>query len=363
MKIKPVCLLLFLLLACSPSGELTLMNVNDLATLNSGNLLYSLPLSRVLVEITAVRHLTIPGPYNAFAEKYMGYKNIVSISKTDWELNNIKVSVFEEPDPEYCFSLSTARPERVKDQLDQLSAEGLIISAADYYSFSQFFPFFGDKPEPFYFPDISVKPMIEKDIRKTAPKGDQGSTSGGYHYNRNDGDIKSLEEKAEEAAAFIYKLRKRRFKLLVGQEQPVPDGNALDISIRELDELEKEYLSLFIGKTYSDTLKRCFVYTPKATQDIERNVICRFSDETGIQDENASAGTPLVLELRNMKYTEAIKSIKLNYKGTSVSNTLIYRIPDKAKAYIFYGSSVMEAGELRIFQYGSLFQTDLENHD
>jgi hypothetical protein len=85
--------------------------------------------------------------------------------------------------------------------------------------------------------------MIEKDIRKTAPKGDQGSTSGGYHYNRNDGDIKSLEEKAEEAAAFIYKLRKRRFKLLVGQEQPVPDGNALDISIRELDELEKEYLS------------------------------------------------------------------------------------------------------------------------
>ncbi len=354
MKKSSVLILMLVFFACSPSNRITITNINDLATISANTHIYSLPLSRISIAMTAVRHVTIPGPYNAYAEKYLGFTGVPSISKTDWELLDIKLSSITEPDPEYCFSVQTNQPAYVMEQLNKLSSEGLVIATYDYFSFSQFYTFLGDKPEPFHFPDLSVKPTIESDIRKTVQKGNQSNTENVTHPVKHEEELKSLEEKAEEAANFIIKLRKRRFKLLVGQDQSVHDSAALETSVRELHKLEKEYLALFIGKTYSDTLKKNFFYTPVVSQDIERNVICRFSDETGFQDESGNSGMPLVLELKNMKVTEALRNLQLGVSGPTFSNILLYRIPEKASAHIFYGGSIILEAEINVFQYGAL---------
>ena len=165
--------------------------------------------------------------------------------------------------------------------------------------------------------------------------------------------VKSVNEKARDAADFIIKIRKRRFKLLAGQYDVYPEGTALETSIRELNELEKEYLSLFIDKVYTDTIANTYFYIPQAGQNLERNVFCRFSDETGFYDATSASGRPLVLELKSLQFTEGLKQLQLPHNGSSYENMLLYRIPDKASVRIFYGSSVLLDAEVKIYQYGS----------
>jgi hypothetical protein len=352
--------LILLILACSPSSRVTITNINDLASISANDYMYSLPLSRISIEITAIRHLTIPGPYNVYAEKYLGFTGVPSISKTDWELYDIQLSSIAEPDPEYCFAIEMKPSEFLVEELSKLSTYGLVIASDNYYSFSRFYPFFGDKPEPFHFPDLSVKPNIERGAQKSSVKRDSGNLSGEFSSGKHEDGLKSIDQKSEEAANFIFKLRKRRFKLLAGKDTILPDGVALQTSIKELDDLEKEYLSLFIGKTYSDTLHRVFFYTPKASQEIERNVVCRFSDETGFLDESGNSGTPLILELRNMKITEAMKNLQMPYSGPTFTNVLLYRIPDKASVHIFYGSATVLEAEVKVFQYGPIITKSIQ---
>ncbi|MBA7554808.1 hypothetical protein ES705_47443 [subsurface metagenome] len=67
-----------------------------------------------------------------------------------------------------------------------------------------------------------------------------------------------------------------------------------------------------------------------------------------------AVGKPLVLELRNMQYTEVLDNLQFPVSGPSYDNVLFYRIPDIASAKIFYSSNTIVEAEVRIFQYGSM---------
>jgi hypothetical protein len=356
---KKIILFLFpvAVIACSPSNRISVTNMNDLASYGNSNNIYSLPLTRVAIDVTAVRHLLIPGPYNAYAQKYLGLDNVPSISKTDWDVVDIQLRTIEEPDPEFCYSIRSYRHENTLKQLDKLMADDLIISPYTYYSFTQFYPLMVDNPEPLHFTDLSVKRNIDIDMHKSKDKKETDSGSAEFSQIKGKDGMKSLEQRAEEAANFIIKIRKRRFKLLAGIDNVSVDQLSIETSDRELDALEANYLSLFIGKTYTDTLRKTFLYNPQVNQDMERNVFCRFSDETGFQDAIGSSGMPMVLELKNMHTTEAINKAQMPSSGPTFSNILIYRIPDKATVRIFYGSSTIMEGEIKIFQYGPMVAT------
>ena len=82
---KTNCIFLFLLLvfACSPTNHISITNIQDLASYNENSIIYSLPRSRLVLSIIAVRHYTVPGPYTMYAEKYLGIKNAPSIPIAD----------------------------------------------------------------------------------------------------------------------------------------------------------------------------------------------------------------------------------------------------------------------------------------
>jgi hypothetical protein len=350
---KAILLTLFIItFSCSPSGKLTITNLNDLSAFSDNSYMYSLPITRVVVDITTVRRLTIPGPYNAYAQKYLGFEAVPSISKVDWDIVDVRLKTIEEPDPEYGYSVSSGQQTKVLDQIQQLTKEGLIMSPYALISFSQFYPLLVDNPEPIHFTDLSVKRNIDNS-HKAKDKKDADDINDN-NTGRQRSDLKTLEQKAEEAANFIYKLRKRRFKLLAGMDNTSADSIGIATSVSELDKLEQEYLELFIGKTYTDTLKKTFLYNPQISQDLERNVLCRFSDETGFQDAMGASGIPMVLELKNMHTSGAIENLRMPSTGPTFTNILFYRIPDKAMVRIFYGSNTILEGEVKIFQYGPL---------
>ncbi len=352
MKKNNSLILTIFFIACSSSSNIHVTNIQDLASYQENSMIYSIPRTRLVLTATAIRHYTVPGPYNKYAEKFLGIENAPSISETEWELNTIALTSGQQPDPDYYFSVQTNDPELVLQKFMMLTGEGMILKPDENNPIVQFEGIFDEGPEPIHFKDISVKRnLIEPGSR--AKSAEKKTTVDLPVTGQNRG-AKSIEQKAQEAANFIIKIRKRRFKLLAGQYEVFPEGQALEISVQELNQLEEEYVSLFAGKTYSDTITRSFYYVPQVNQEPERYVFFRFSDETGFHDALGTIGKPLVLELRNMHFTEVLHAMQFPLSGPTYENVLFYRIPDMASVKVFYSSNTILEAEVKIFQYGSV---------
>lgn len=350
---KPIYLIAILFFfACSPAGKLSLTNIHDLAAFQENSFIFALPRTRIRMRIIAVSHFTVPGPYNAYAEKYLGIKGAPSMSATEWELNGVYMDSFQEPDPDHYYSLQTDNPGPAISNLFKFSEAGIIIDHNEFSPYMLNRELNEDIPEPIHFTDLSVKRNLAGDDERKQKESSQVPPD--LPVTKPKSGVKSIEMKAEEAANFILKIRKRRFKLLAGQYDVFPDGQALKKSIKELNELEKEYLSLFIGRIYTDTTERVFFYTPQPGQTLERNVFCRFSEDSGIQDAISLSGKPLVLELKSLEFNAALKDIQNPFTGPTFENIIYYRIPEKAFARVLYGSSNLIESEIEVFQYGVL---------
>jgi hypothetical protein len=345
-------IIIILFIACSPIGKISVTNIHDLAAFQENSFIYSLPRTRIRIEVVAFSHLTIPGPYNAYAEKFLGIKSAASISKTEWELKEIYMDTFQEPDPDQYYSLQADNRTTAVNSLIKLTDAGIVIDQNEFTPFFLKRDFTEAAPEPIHFTDLTVKRNIVDNADKK--KKESSGAPVDYSANKTKPGIKTTEQKAEEAANFIIKIRKRKFKLLAGQYEVFPKGTALETSVRELDELEEEYLSLFLGKVYTDTISRVFYYTPQVGQTLERNVFCRFSDETGIQDAMSLEGKPLVLEVKSMEFTAALRDVQNPFMGPTFENIIYYRVPEKASARVLYGSLSFIESEIEIFQYGVL---------
>jgi hypothetical protein len=315
-------------------------------------MIYALPRTRIVVDIEVVKHNIVPGPYNAYADKYLGIKNVPQLSRTEYELASVALSTFSEADPEYYYSLTSTNPSLTISAMLRFCEQGLILDARKFIPFSEYQEISDEKPEPYHFLDLSVKKNMDAAISKE--EKNTGRVPADLPVTKSKTGIKPLEVKAREAADFIIKIRKRRFKLMAGQYDVFPEGTALETAIRELNELEKEYLSLFIGKTYTDTLRQNFYYAPKSGQDLERSVICRFSNEDGLTDPNSTAGKPLVLELKSLNYTDIFNQVQFPQTGPVYQDVIFYRLPESALIRLFYGSATIVESEASVFQYGPL---------
>jgi len=338
--------------ACIGPEKIIVTNVHDLAALPPDSYIYSVPRNRIMINISAVRHYSVPGPYHEYAEELLSIQGAPSLSATDWEICSIDVMPVNEPDPEYYFSIQAGSSSSVPGKLLELTSSGLVMKPDEFNPFLDYSTGYDDLPEPLHFTDLSVKRNFEDETSVKPESKGSLSVPIDMPMIKHTDEFKSTEQKAVEAANFIVKIRKRRFKLLAGQYEVFPEEQALETSVREMNALEKEYLSLFIGKVYSDTLHRTYFYTPVSGKEIEQNVFCRFSDETGFYDPMSASGQPLILELKNLQFTEGLKQLQFPYAGPRYENMILYRIPDNASIRIFYGSSIILEAEMKIFQYG-----------
>jgi hypothetical protein len=346
--------LLISLLACSVQEKIIVTNVHDLASYPPDTYLYALPRTRLAFTIQAVRHTTIPGPYAEYSKKYLGIEGVPRLSFTSWEITGIEMKEMQEPDPDYYYALQTRKASATEDILEKLYHNGHILNTCDFLSMQQFSDNHSEGPGTIYFTDRSVKHFYRTDSLRPKRDLQKKNTPVDLPVSKLQKPNSSEQVKAEEAANFIIKTRKRRFKLLSGQYTVFPEGQALETSIRELNRLEEEYLSLFIGKTYSDTSMLTCYFIPGFGQEIERKELCRFSEKTGFLDAANNAGIPVQVDIRNLKYTASLKEVQLPGTGNVHKNAILYRVPDKASVRIIYGSSTVLDAEVKVYQYGAV---------
>ena len=217
----------------------------------------------------------------------------------------------------------------------------------------------GDVPQAPYFTDISVK----KNLRETTDTLYKTMITDSSYVRipvvRKQKEAKTIEQKAEEAANFIIKIRKRRFKLLAGEYDVFPEGNALAISMKELDKLEKEYIELFLGKIVKQQYTRSFVIVPDASPEKRSVVIANFSEQIGLTDKNSKTGSEIIIEIQPLNKVRQLRASGATYPDPRLQNNLYYRVPDLADIRVRVASDILYESRVSIWQAGAMVNMPL----
>ncbi len=336
----------FLLLSCVPVTNISVNSVNQDNVLSSASILYALPQTVLDITVTAEEVHIIPGPFEKYAGKYLGLHNVPSRAESYYNLIDIQMNQHLEADPDFIFSIQGITDPGKSKGLSRLFQDSLILDASRFsehkiYSFA-FAPLSYDPP----FTDMSVKRNFEaeKDMEISRIMPDTI-----YSANARLKE-KTIEQKAEEAANFLIKLKKRRFKLVAGQYDSMPGNEGMGEALNELARLEKEYLSLFIGKRIQSKIQKVFHYTPIPTQKANPVVLFRFSNTEGFVDPGENSGIPVMLEIKPSRLIRELEDYRLPVK--TANNVIPYRIPDQVNIRLLAGEQIWSDALLPVFQFG-----------
>jgi len=340
-------------IACNPIQKLK-RSVNPISELNAipkDAFVYALPRTVINIDIEYEKIISKKGPFYDLRFKYLGLEEGLEEDFTSWSLNNIHVSSYQEIDPEEYYVVSGI----VSSNFLSLSKYGLVLSVeSGMYGegIDKFDPFVEDEV---FFTDLSVKRNAEV-LVDTASKMVLVDTAFiRVPYVEMKSRFKTMEEKAEEAANFIIKIRKRRFKLLSGQYDVFPEGAALEYAVKELTKLENEYLALFVGKTVRYKYSRSFEVIPESGREEQAYPLFSFSSTDGLIPERIPNGKQVTFNIKSLGTTRLLEQYEFK-SDTLSSGGLIYRVPEVTQVELLGGESVWYSKKLLIYQLGKLLQ-------
>ncbi len=341
-----------IVLACNPTAKIAISNVHDIKSIPSGSKIYGLPQTIVDVTVYAEELRIIPGPYHEFAEKYLSIENAPSTERRTWNISDVKLSLHTEVDPDYVYFMDQAGSLNQYPDIEKLLEDSMILLPVDFGGKALFYNTLPYREDDIHYFDLSVKRNFDVEDSEVIVSEVLPGTDADIRLSSAEAEEKTLERKAEEAANFIIKLRKRRFKLVAGQYDYMPEGIAMIEALKQLDKTEEEYLSLFTGRRITRKYKQTFHFTPGNNINDERAVLLRFSDTEGFVDARGGKGKPVMIEMTNGNKTSGLEGVA---PSISTRNKLIiYRIPDQAYCKLFYGEELIVDAYLPVYQYGKV---------
>ena len=292
---------------------------------------YFLPKTVIRVDVEIEKEINKVGPFYRYSEKFLNLTDVITENTVNYSIKSIKMSVVGKPDFDRSY-LVQMEGDGVAQNLN-LTPQGILCGInLTENKFSEENTDMEYDKEQLGIDDVNFDgvPMLEKLLVKT-----------------------STASMAEEAANYIYKIRKRKMKILASDfENLPPDGVAYQIVDKELDVLEQQFVELFSGKKVTQTMIRTIEYTPYL-QGSDQNVLFRFSDKGGILDSKDLSGTPFYIEITNHNEpvfpdNELEKSDMVKSKG------LFYCLPAMVTAKIIDRNITILEKELRIAQFGQI---------
>lgn len=323
-------------------------------TLETANtVIYALPQTVINVDVVAEKTILKRGPFAEYANKYLGISDIVKSNGVDWKLKAVSVSTNGEVDPEQFHKITTSVD--YEPSLISLTPDGLIagfnLSGKNNVDVEEELINIDDVKAQIEYGKFAINPMLKYSNDTVYKVVETDTAFIKVPVLEKQVQVKSLEEKAEEAAHQIFKLRKRRFKILTANYEVLPpDGKAYEVIVRELEKLENDYLSLFVGKKQSSIVTRNFSYTPKKGEN--SGVVFRMSPQMGPVGVTDLGGKPVRISFNNLESTRELVNIPT--AGLAPHKLISYRIPGSADVSIINGKRILYKKRLLIAQYGKI---------
>jgi hypothetical protein len=356
-KIKNL-VMIALLVSCTPAAKISVTNVNDASPMKGSSCLYALPLSAFAVTVTAQQESFVPGPYYMYAKKYLGIADAGSMPCETWTLTHASLAGYREADPDFLFQVAVSQRTSFTQVIRELQDDSLILLPEDFVSRQVFTNRYDPPQDPLNFTDLSIKRNFGADkgilIREVLP--DAAYFIAPDARDKHVPEAKTMEQKAEETANFIIKIRKRRFKLISGQYAFMPDGEALGRAVDELNQIEEEYLALFTGKTSTSFHIRTFHYVPESVPETGRTILFRFSGKEGFMEAGENDGKPVMVVIQDMNKIKGLDALALGHGN--LNGRLVFRIPDEAILQIYFGEQLLLETKQPVYQFGNLMTTE-----
>lgn len=347
-------LAIFFFNACALKAQI--FNSGD--PVSDGVTVYSLPNTVLLLTVDAEREVYTPGPYAKFAQKYLGI-NVPQEAKDSYQLLSIKVSPYLEADPSvrYIMNLAEVRNPQAATGLLKFTSQGLVLLSdqekgqGSYWSFPTLVDKLAIDSKEATQNFTSTEITLYKNVKKS---------EGGYEkvaIQQSQVVEKSVEKKAQEVADLIFKLRQKRIDIIIGDTDATFSGEALGAAIKEINRLEEDLMSLFLGKTETASQSMVFTVVPKADAPRQLYIAFRFSPTQGILPPATLTGRPVVLELTPEIVKTANVSEETSKKKTTESdpkkNPLIYyRIPSVCQLKVLDGEELLLQSRIPVYQLG-----------
>jgi len=349
--------LVLIAFSCKTTSETKVSKIDSLTTQPENGIIYALPKTTLRFTVEASRTDIIPGPYYEYAEKYLGMDNVPEEEYSDWKISNIIIDSYTEIDPEQFYMLEPEGKMNINMQKLIESGSILPVNLRAKHQFPNDFYGFNDPGKEVVFTDLSVKKYIGEEKVTYYKRVQRDSLFAKVPVVKTQSVTKTFEDKAEEAANFIFMIREKRFELLTGMADFYPEGKSLEAAINELNSLESEYLSLFIGKRFSSTYRATFEFSPREKDLNQPHILFRYSDERGVLPPNDLRGRPVIVEMEKLNHTQNLDFLlnnPVNPEEEKNINKLFYRIPDQALVQVIDGNQLLAKRKLTIEQFGAV---------
>ncbi len=321
-----ILLMLSLIFSCASAQKIT--RVNAIKANNYG-VIYALPKTSFEVTFVVKKTTFHRGDFYPYAQRYLGIDNPIMENETRFTLEDVLVVNKGIADKENSFMVEFRG--RTVEPFVYLREDGVIVT-------------------------INAEPAEEapgEELRlpdKSAPQVDprrflsQEALMAG-----------STAKQAELIARQVFDLRRSRSDILSGEaENMPPDGNAYKVVMEEIDTQEKALTELFSGSLESEYFTVSYTLVP-GKEDVNGEVIARFSGKLGPVDADNLAGEPVRITLTNK--TPAVQlqlsAKELQRLESKLSEGIVYNVPGKADLVIEFQNKILVNKEVDVVQYGS----------
>ena len=355
-KLTAYIFLLFLV-SCKSTSETRTSKINRNSLISESGIIYALPRTNLMFTVEASKTEIFPGPYFEYAEKYLGLENVPEERETIWNITNIEIKTYRDIDPDQYYMIEPSG--KMSVDFNKLFENGTILPVNK--SVESVFPneFYGrvSSENEIVFTDLSVTKYVGKEKVTFYKRVQRDSLFAKVPVTQTKSVYKSFEEKAAEAANFIFMIREKRFELLTGMADFYPEGNSLQVAVDELNRLENDYLELFIGKRLTSNYAATFDFTPTQKELEQPYILFRFNEEKGLLSANDLRGRPVIIELEKKDKNKNLKFLiddKVNREGLEYKNKLYYRVPDLTQVKVFDGNTLLATRKVNVEQYGKV---------
>lgn len=303
-------------------------------------IVYALPRTGVRLHVKVSKETFEPGPYARYAEQLLGITGVQTRASVNWNIEEVLIETFSEPDPNHVYK-AVGNPA----VLLSLTQTGVLagINAAG-------------AAQPHETP-VATNNLIFKRANTGAfqfssfndtPMYAEGDSTNNFQPIRV-----STEQKAAEAAARVLESRLARYEMVAGLfDEFHPDGDAYDESLKQLQKIEADYLSLFTGHTSFSREDFSFDCVPGVSAE-KGEVVFRISDENGVVPPSDLSGEPVMLMIEPEKTLTAKYAGALNPENHSAgASGVYYRMPGTAVINIVYRLKTLATARTAIAQFG-----------
>lgn len=316
----------FLLGIASPAFSQTRVEKKIAMKSNGYGVTYSLPKTSLVVTAEITQVTCKAGPYYKYAEKHLGVKDAVMSDHVYYELSKVYLQNKGVPDDENTYIVEF-KPKTTAPFV-YLTDDGLLCAINTDYT-----------------PAESVVSVAKRSAQ-------QAEKEPAYAVMTEELLMAgSVTRQAEVAARQIYKLRENRMDILSGEADNMPpDGEAMKIVLQQINDQEQALTALFIGEKRRKTTFHETRIVPE--DDLNREVLFRFSEKLGVLDADDLGGTPIYLTLRATDRAPELDPKEAEKKAKSMKG-IIYNVPGKAEATIEMGDERLYRGEVQVVQFGT----------